>query len=83
MSDYAKGLRFVVMALPANGAHPNELARTMAPHPLIHQELPYNPEYSIYNRRLPTQPLLSRVKASGCLVLGAATTVEEARWLSS
>lgn len=52
MSDYAKGLRFVVLALPANGAHPNELARTMAPHPLIHQELPYNPEYSIYNHRL-------------------------------
>ena len=52
MSDQAKALRFVVMALPANGARPNELARTMAPHPLIHQELPYSPEYSIYNRRL-------------------------------
>ena len=24
----------------------------MAPHPLIHQELPYNPEYFAYNRRL-------------------------------
>ncbi len=52
MSDHAKALRFVVMALPANGARPNELARTMAPHPLIHQELPYSPVYSIYNRRL-------------------------------
>ncbi len=52
MSDQAKALRFVVTALPANGARPNELARTMAPHPLIHQELPYSPEYSIYNRRL-------------------------------
>ncbi len=24
----------------------------MAPHPLIHQELPHNPEYFVYNRRL-------------------------------
>ena len=45
-------LRFVVRALPADGVQPNELARTMAPHPLIHQELPYDPEYAIYNRRL-------------------------------
>jgi hypothetical protein len=27
--------------------------------------------------------LLGRVKAAGCRVLDAATTVEEARWLSS
>ncbi len=40
MSDQFKDLRFVVTALPANGARPNELARTMAPHPLIYQELP-------------------------------------------
>ena len=33
---------------------PNELARTMAPHPLIHQELPYDPTYFVYNRRLAT-----------------------------
>ena len=52
MSDHAKGLRFIVTAWPAKGARPNELARTMAPHPLIHQELPYSPEYTIYNRRL-------------------------------
>ncbi len=30
---------------------------------------------------LPEHSLLSRVKASGCLVLSSATTVEEARWL--
>jgi len=52
MSDCLKDLRFVVTALPANDTRPNELARTMAPHPLIHQELPYRPEYAIYNRRL-------------------------------
>lgn len=44
--------RFVVKAFPAEGARPNELARTMAPHPLIHHELPFEPEYAIYNRRL-------------------------------
>ncbi len=32
---------------------------------------------------LPEKPLLGRVKAAGCRVLDAATTVEEARWLSS
>ena len=30
---------------------------------------------------LPIKPLLGRVKAAGCRVLGCATTVEEARWL--
>ena len=47
-----EGIRFVVTALPGDCARPNELARTMAAHPLIHRELPYNPEYTIYNRRL-------------------------------
>ena len=36
---------------------PNELARTMAPHPLIHQEMPYDPTYFVYNRRLATASL--------------------------
>ena len=52
MSDQFKDLRLVVTALPRNGVRPNELARTMVPHPLIYQELPYNPEYTICNRRL-------------------------------
>ena len=30
--------QFVVNALPAPNTAPNELARTMAPHPLIEQE---------------------------------------------
>jgi aminomethyltransferase len=45
-------LQIAVVVRPAAGEHPNELARTMAPHPLIHQELPYSPEYFVYNRRL-------------------------------
>ena len=51
-SARADALRFVVHPLPAAGVRPNELARTMIPHPLIYQELPYHPEYTIYNGRL-------------------------------
>ena len=41
----------------------------------------HKPELVSFHFGLPTQALLSRVKASGCLVLSSATTVEEARWL--
>lgn len=47
-----ESLRFVVHPLPATGVRPNELSRTMIPHPLMYQELPYNPEYTLYNGRL-------------------------------
>ncbi len=39
------------------------------------------PEVVSFHFGLPDQALLRRVKASGCLVLSSATTVEEARWL--
>ena len=52
MTTHHTNLKFVVTASEASGARPNELARTMAPHPLIYQELPYHPKYTIYNRRL-------------------------------
>ena len=45
-------VRFAVKALPAAAARPNEMTHTMAPHPLIHQELPYDPELFVYNHRL-------------------------------
>ena len=45
-------LRFVVKALPADGVPPSEFSRTMAPHPLMYQELPHDPEYQLYNDRL-------------------------------
>lgn len=51
-SDHNGELRIVVKALEAEGARPNELARTMLPHPLVYQELPYDPEFCIYNGRL-------------------------------
>ena len=45
-------VRFAVKALPAAGTRPNETTRTMAPHPLVYQELPYDPEYLLCNHRL-------------------------------
>ena len=39
------------------------------------------PEVVSFHFGLPKSTLLNRVKASGCVVLSSATTVEEARWL--
>lgn len=39
------------------------------------------PEVVSFHFGLPERSLLDRVKASGCVVLSSATTVEEARWL--
>ncbi|MCY3769285.1 MAG: aminomethyl transferase family protein [Gammaproteobacteria bacterium] len=52
MTDTHQNFNIFATVKPAAGELPNELARTMAPHPLIHQELPYHPEYFVYNRRL-------------------------------
>ena len=52
MHDALKNLRFSVVPLPVEGSQPVELARTLAVHPLTYQELPYDPEYSLYARRL-------------------------------
>lgn len=41
----------------------------------------YKPEVVSFHFGLPDQALLRRVKASRCVVLSSATTVEEARWL--
>ena len=40
-----------------------------------------NPEVVSFQFGLPHETLVGRVKAAGCVVLSAATTVEEARWL--
>ncbi len=42
---------FVVKAVPAAGG-PEEFRQSMRPHPLVYQELPHDPEFGIYNRRL-------------------------------
>jgi len=52
MSDRLANLRFAAKPYHAPGARPRELARTMAPHPLSYQELPYDPAYTLYNGRL-------------------------------
>jgi len=57
MPDRMKNLRFAVKALPAEQARPRELSRIMAPHPLMYQELPYDPEYLLYNDRLTPEKL--------------------------
>ena len=49
--------RFVAKALPNQGARPRELARTMPAHPLSYMELPYDPEYTLYNLRLTPEKL--------------------------
>lgn len=52
MHPALKKLRFSVKPSPIEGTRPVELARTMAVHPLTYQELPYEPEYSLYSGRL-------------------------------
>ncbi len=52
MSDLQVNLRFAVLPLASEDARPSEFARTMAPHPLVYQEIPYKPQYTIYNDRL-------------------------------
>jgi len=43
--------QFVVKPVPACDG-PSEFRQSMAPHPLVHQELPHDPDFGIYNRRL-------------------------------
>ncbi len=45
-------LRYVAKALSTEGVPPSELGMSMAPHPLMYQELAHEPEYQIYNGRL-------------------------------
>lgn len=43
--------QFVVKPVPS-GAGPSEFRQSMMPHPLVYQELPHDPHFGIYNRRL-------------------------------
>ncbi len=51
MADSKNNMEFVVKPVPSAGG-PSEFRQSMAPHPLVHQELPYDPQFGIYNRRL-------------------------------
>lgn len=57
MNSKLQYTRFVVKAFSSRGDRPRELTRTMAPHPLSFQELPYDPEYTLYNKRLTPESL--------------------------
>lgn len=59
MSDGRPNVRFAVLPLPTEEARSSEFARTMVPHPLVYQELPYDPQYTIYNRRLTAMSMTS------------------------
>ena len=59
MSHLPNNLRFAVLPLASDVARSSEFARTMVPHPLVYQELPYEPEYTIYNRRLTAMAMTS------------------------
>lgn len=59
MSDSQRNVRFAVLPLQDEDARTSEFARTMVPHPLVYQELPYEPEYTIYNRRLTAMNMTS------------------------
>jgi glycine cleavage system aminomethyltransferase T len=52
MSVLKDNLRFAVLPVASEGANASEFARTMASHPLVYQEIPCDPQYTIYNRRL-------------------------------
>jgi nitronate monooxygenase len=41
----------------------------------------FKPQVVSFTFGLPAAPLVKRVKAAGCLLVGSATTAEEARWL--
>ena len=52
-----ENLRFVAKPILYEGQRPRELAFTMRPHPLSYMELPYDPEYTLYNSRLTPEKL--------------------------
>ena len=51
MSQARAEVEFVVKAVPFGGGA-TEFQQSMAPHPLIYQELPYDPKFGVYNSRL-------------------------------
>ena len=55
-------VRFAVLPLASEEGRSSEFARTMAPHPLVYQELPYGPEYTIYNGRLTAMSMTSATR---------------------
>ena len=48
MEDLVKNYRFVVKPVAKEVGRSLDLARPMKIHPLTYQEIPFNPEYTIY-----------------------------------
>ena len=57
MNKSLNNLRFTVKPTISKGESALELARTIGLHPLTYQELPFDPEYSIYAGRLTPEKL--------------------------
>ena len=57
MNKVLKNFRFTVKPTVSEGESALELARTIGLHPLTYQELPFDPEYSIYAGRLTPEKL--------------------------
>lgn len=51
VSHATDDIEFVVRPVPATGGA-SEFLQGMTPHPLVHQELPHDPQFGVYNRRL-------------------------------
>lgn len=51
MTQSKNNTAFVIKPV-TSGAGPGEFRQSMQPHPLVHQELPHDPSFGIYNRRL-------------------------------
>ena len=57
MTPTLENIRFVAKPIIHEGQRPRELAHTMRPHPLSYMELPFDPEYTLYNSRLTPEKL--------------------------
>ena len=49
--------RYTIKAIPIEDRRPIELSENMKPHPLSFMELPFDPEYSLYNNRMTPERL--------------------------
>ena len=49
--------RYTIKAVPIEDRRPIELSSIMKPHPLSYMELPFDPEYSLYNNRMTPERL--------------------------
>lgn len=57
MATSIQDTRYTIKALPLEGRRPIELSSIMKPHPLSYMELPFDPEYSLYNNRMTPERL--------------------------